>query len=181
MVREHWIDRITARPESLWGMPAARERRYLTGVSLCPSPGRLRSTKRCGRIVGFLTRPPAETKHELAAQLVERIMADGRLKARWVVCDEGYGDSPAFLQRLAGAGWWYLAEVPRDTKVWPRLQTAGQTQRRHPSRWVPPQTRSRKGPAPRRERLHPSSPAKVTVEELARQWPSSAWQRFRRL
>src|SRR6266702_2965933 len=124
---------------------------------------------------------PFQTKHELAAQLVEKIMADGRLKARWVVCDEGYGDSPAFLQRLAGAGWWYLAEVPRDTKVWPLLETDGQTQRQRPSSWVPPQTRSRKGPVPRRERLHPSSPAKVTVEELAQQWPSSAWQRFRLL
>ncbi len=121
MVREHWIDRITARPESFWGMPAARERPYWTGVSIYPSPGLMRSTKRCGRIVGFLTRPPAETKHELAAQLVETVMADGRLQARWVVCDEGYGDSPAFLERLAGAGLWYLAEVPRDTKVWPRL------------------------------------------------------------
>jgi SRSO17 transposase len=124
---------------------------------------------------------PFQTKHELAAQLVEKVMADVRLKARWVVCDEGYGDAPAFLARLAGAGLWYLAEVPRDTKVWPLLETDGQTERRRPSSWVPPQTRSRKGPAPRRERLHPASPAKVTVEELAKQWPSSAWQRFRLL
>jgi SRSO17 transposase len=124
---------------------------------------------------------PFQTKHELAAQLVEKVMADGRLKARWVVCDEGYGDSPVFLERLTVAGLWYLAEVPRDTKVWPLLETDGQTERRRPSSWVPPQTRSRKGPAPRRARLHPSSPAKVTVEELARQWPSSAWQRFRLL
>jgi SRSO17 transposase len=125
--------------------------------------------------------PPFQTKHELAAQLVEKVMADGRLTARWVVCDEGYGDSPAFLERLAGAGLWYLAEVPRDTKVWPLLETDGQTERLRPSRWVPPQTPSRKGPAPRRERLHPSSPAKVPLEELARQWPPSAWQRFRLL
>jgi SRSO17 transposase len=124
---------------------------------------------------------PFQTKHELAAQLVEKVMASERLKARWVVCDEGYGDAPAFLQRLAGAGLWYLAEVPRDTKVWPLLETDGQTERRRPSSWVPPQTRSRKGPAPRRERLHPASPAKVTVEELAKQWPASAWQRFRLL
>ncbi len=108
-------------------------------------------------------------------------MASERIKARWVVCDEGYGDSPAFLQRLAAAGLWYFAEVPRDTKVWPLLEPDGQTQRRRPSSWVPPQTPSRKGPAPHRERLHPASPAKVTMEELAQQWPSSAWQRFRLL
>jgi SRSO17 transposase len=122
-----------------------------------------------------------QTKHELAAQLVEGVMQAGQLRAGWVVCDEGYGDSPAFLERLDKAGLWYLAEVPRDTKVWPLVETDGQTDRPRPSSWVPPQTGSRKGPAPRRERLHPASPAKVTLEELAREWPASRWQRFRLL
>jgi SRSO17 transposase len=122
-----------------------------------------------------------QTKHDLAAQLVENMMASGRLQARWVVCDEGYGDSPAFLQRLGATGLWYLAEVPRDTKVWPLLETDGQTERARPSSWVHPQVPSRKGPAPRRERLHPSSPAKVSLEDLAKQWPASHWQRFRLL
>jgi SRSO17 transposase len=122
-----------------------------------------------------------QTKHELAAQLVEDIIASGRLQARWVACDEGYGDSPAFLQRLNAAGLWYLAEVPRDTKVWPLLETDGQTERARPSSWVRPQVSSRKGPAPRRARLHPDSPAKVAVEDLAKQWPASRWQRFRLL
>ena len=124
---------------------------------------------------------PFQTKHELAAQLVEKVMADGRLKARWVVCDQGYGDSPAFLERLAATGRWYLAEVPRDTKVCPLLETDGPTERARPSSWVPPQTPSRKGPAPQRERLHPASPAKVPLEEVAKQWPASHWQRFRLL
>jgi len=122
-----------------------------------------------------------QTKHELTAQLVEKLVDSGRLPARWVVCDEGYGDSPAFLQRLDGTGLWYLAEVPRDTQVWPLLETDRQTERARPSSWVPPQTRSRKGPVPRSARLHPDSPAKVAVEDLARQWPSSAGPRFRRL
>jgi SRSO17 transposase len=122
-----------------------------------------------------------QTKHELAAQLVERIIASGRLQARWVACDEGYGDSPAFLQRLDATGLWYLAEVPRDTKVWPLLETDGQTERARPSSWIRPQVSSRKGPAPHRERLHPDSPAKVAVEELAKQWPASRWHRFRLL
>jgi SRSO17 transposase len=120
-----------------------------------------------------------QTKHDLAAELVEKIMTSGRIRASWVVCDEGYGDSPAFLQRLDATGLWYLAEVPRDTKVWPLLEMDGQTERARPSSWVHPQVPSRKGPAPRRERLHPSSPAKVPLEELAKQWPASHWQRFR--
>jgi hypothetical protein len=147
----------------------------------CLSPGLARITRNCVRTAEFPTRSPAETKHELAAQLVEGIIASGRLKACWVVCDEGYGYSPALLERLAAAGLWYLAEVPRDTKVWPRPQTGGQTPRALLSRWVLPQTPSRKGPAPRRERLHPASPAKVTLEELAKQWPASRGPRFRLL
>jgi SRSO17 transposase len=122
-----------------------------------------------------------QTKHELAAQLVEQVLASGRITAQWVVCDEGYGDSPAFLDRLDKAGLWYLAEVPRDTQVWPLLEADGQTERPRPSSWVPPQTCSHKGPAPRRERLHPSSPSKVPLEDLAKGWPASAWQRFRLL
>jgi SRSO17 transposase len=122
-----------------------------------------------------------QTKHELAASLLENVIASGRITAQWVVCDEGYGDSPAFLERLAGTGLWYLAEVPRDTQVWPLLEPDGQTERPRPSSWVPPQTRSHKGPAPSRERLHPSSPAKVPLEDLAKAWPASAWQRFRLL
>jgi SRSO17 transposase len=122
-----------------------------------------------------------QTKHDLAAELVEQLMTAGRIRARWVACDEGYGDSPAFLQRLDASGLWYLAEVPRDTKVWPVLEMDGQTTRARPSSWVHPPVPSRKGPVPRRERLHPGSPAKVPLEELAQQWPASQWQRFRLL
>jgi SRSO17 transposase len=122
-----------------------------------------------------------QTKHDLVAQLVENVMDSGRLPARLVACDEGYGDFPAFLQQLDVTGLWYLAEVPRDTTVWPLLEVDGQMPWDRPSSWVHPQVPSRKGPAPRRERLHPSSPAKVPLEDLAKQWPASAWHRFRLL
>src|SRR5215213_5713363 len=70
-----------------------------------------------------------QTKHELAAALVEDAATSGRVRARWVVCDEGYGDSPALLDRWAAAGLWYLAEVPRTTEVWPLVDFPGQTPR----------------------------------------------------
>src|SRR2546426_8514693 len=35
---------------------------------------------------------PFQTKHELAADLVTRVVQSGRIRARWVVCDEGFGD-----------------------------------------------------------------------------------------
>ena len=121
-----------------------------------------------------------QTKHELAAVLVEKIMASGRLQAksgclrRADMAISGFR-GPGWTRR----GYGSLSEVPRDTKVWPLLETDGQTARARPSSWVHPQVPSRKGPAPRRERLHPSSPAKVPLEDLARQWPASHWQRFR--
>jgi SRSO17 transposase len=93
---------------------------------------------------------PFRTKPELAAELVEAAMAHGDLRARWVVCDEGYGNDPAMLDRFAAIGLWYLAEVPRDTQIWPLVEPDGQTARSRPERWVPPQKPSRKGPVPQR-------------------------------
>jgi SRSO17 transposase len=122
---------------------------------------------------------PFQTKPELAAELVEAAMAHGDLRARWVVCDEGYGNDPAMLDRFAALGLWYLAEVPRDTHVWPLVEPDGQTARSRPERWVPPQKPSRKGPVPQRERLAPTSPPKVVLDAYAAQIPSDRWQRYR--
>jgi hypothetical protein len=99
-----------------------------------------------------------------------------------VVCDEGFGDS----HPLSCNGW-----PGRDCGTWQRVhriprsghssEADGHTARSRPTSWVPPQTRSRKGPAPRRVRLHPASPAKVLLEELAQQGLSAAGPRYRRL
>jgi SRSO17 transposase len=122
---------------------------------------------------------PFRTKHELAADLIEGVQAERRIRARWVVCDEGYGDDPATLDRFAATGLWYLAEVPRDTRVWPLVEPDGQTPRPRPARWVPPQKPSRKGLAPFRERVHPDSPAKGPLDQYAAQIPPERWQRYR--
>jgi len=119
------------------------------------------------------------TKPLLAAELVEGILASGTVRARWLTCDEGFGDDPAFLDRIAASGLWYLAEVSRSTHVWPLAAPDGQTARAAPGVWVPPQTASRKGPAPTRVRLAPESPAPQTVAAWAAQVPAAAWQRYR--
>ncbi|HEX5503892.1 MAG TPA: IS701 family transposase [Thermomicrobiales bacterium] len=124
---------------------------------------------------------PFRTKHELAGALVEGVVADGRLPARWVVADEGYGDSPALLDRWAATGLWYLAEVARDTQLWVLAAPDGQTPQARPARWVPPQTASRKGPVPAKERLHPASPAKQRADEWAALVPAARWRRYRLL
>jgi hypothetical protein len=118
------------------------------------------------------------TKPALAATMVEAIVASGDLRARWLTCDEGYGDAPAFLDRVAATGLWYLAEVSRSTHVWPLVSPDGQPAGA-PRRWVPPRTASRKGPAPQRMRLHPDSPSTRTVAAWAAQVPTAGWQRYR--
>ena len=120
-----------------------------------------------------------QTKHELAGDLVEQVVGGGRLRARWATCDEGFGDDPVFLDRVTGQGLLYLAEVPCDTQVWPLQDPATGQPRPQPQVWVPPQTASRKGPAPRRPRLQPKSPPKMRVEAIAAQLPATAWQRYR--
>jgi SRSO17 transposase len=118
------------------------------------------------------------TKPALAATMVEEIVASGLLRTRWLTCDEGYGDDPAFLDRVAACGLWYLAEVSRSTHVWPLTTPSGQPALA-PQVGVPPQTTSRRGPAPRRLRLQPESPSKEAVAAWAAAVPAGAWQRFR--
>jgi len=67
---------------------------------------------------------PFQTKHALAGDLVERAVRRGTLHARWVTCDEGFGDDPAFLARLDTLDLAYLAEAPCDTQVWPLTDPA---------------------------------------------------------
>src|SRR5436305_4961903 len=124
---------------------------------------------------------PFQTKHELAAGLVEGAMAAGRLRARWVVCDEGYGDSPALLDRWAATGLWYLAEVARDTQAWYLAEPGGQAAPARPERWVPPRVASGRGPAPTKARLHPASPAPRRVDDWAAGVPAARWQGYRLL
>jgi len=122
-----------------------------------------------------------QTKHELAVELVEQTREAQRLRGRWVVCDEGYGDDPTTLDALDKAGLWYLAEVPKHTMVWPLLEPDGQTPRARPHSWVPPPKPSHKGPVPSRKELHPDSPAKVRLDEWAEQIPVGMARRYRML
>jgi SRSO17 transposase len=124
---------------------------------------------------------PFQTKHALAGELVEAAVAAGTLRARWVLADEGYGDSPALLDRWAATGLWYLAEVARDTQVWPLVEPDGQTPRGYPARWVPPRAASGKGPAPTKARLHPASPAPQRVDTWAAGVPPDRRQHYRLL
>jgi SRSO17 transposase len=120
------------------------------------------------------------TKAELAAQMVEQVVCGGRLRARWLVCDEWYGRDGAFLDRVAAPGLTYLAEVPKDTAAWPLVDPAdGQTARLRPQTWVPPRATSGKGRRRTRMRLRPESPHPQRMDDLAAQLPADQWHRYR--
>jgi SRSO17 transposase len=121
-----------------------------------------------------------QTKHELAAALVTRVMSEHRVRAQWVACADGFGNDPALLDRLAAHAVWYLAEVPCATLVWPLAQPDG-TDRARPQCWVPPRHPSGRGRPPHAQRLHPDSPLRVRVDEWAAQVPTARWQRYRLL
>jgi len=131
------------------------------------------------RACGIPRGTPFQTKHALAATLVETAMQAGTLRARWVVCDEGYGDSPALLDRWAATGLHYLAELPRSTQGWCLTTPDGQPPQPAPQTWVPPQVASKKGVAPQRTRLHPANAPKVSAEDWSAQVPPARWQRYR--
>jgi SRSO17 transposase len=119
------------------------------------------------------------TKLELAAELVEDVQRQRRVRARWLVCDEGYGQDPALLDRVAATGLWYLAEVPGLTPVWPLQDPATGTERPRPQVWVPPRRPGRRGRSATKERLHPDSPRPIRVDTLLAQIADHAWQRYR--
>lgn len=127
---------------------------------------------------GIPPETPFATKPALAASMVEEIVASKQVRARWLTCDEGYGNDPAFLDRVAACGLSYLAEVSRSTHVWPLVAPDGQTARAAPVVWVPPPTSS-KGPVPTRARLRPESPASEDVLAFVAQVPAAAWARYR--
>ncbi len=128
--------------------------------------------------VGLPPRLEFRTRAQLAVEMVEAVQTGG-FPARWLTADEAFGADPAFLDRVAAAGLWYLAEVPRTTPVWPLQDPASGATRARPRRWVPPQTASRKGPVPRREQLHPASPPKDTVATVAAALSAAAWHPYR--
>jgi len=121
-----------------------------------------------------------QTKAELAAALVEGWHRRGALPATWLVCDEWFGRHQALLDRIAAVGLRYLAEVPRNTHVWP-LREPGDARRARPRprAWVPPRAASGKGRRGTHERLHPDSPPALPLTAVAAQVPARRWQRYR--
>jgi SRSO17 transposase len=106
-----------------------------------------------------------QTKADLAWEQIATLHQRGVLPFLWVTFDEHFGSNPTLLDRIAGLGLCYLAEVPHDTRVWVH----------RPSTAVPPG--KGKGQRPRRERLGAGEPAPMPVDRLAAQLPADGWTR----
>jgi len=57
------------------------------------------------------------SKWEIGLGQIRRARGNG-IVFDWMTFDEGYGGKPPFLRALEGIGQKYVAEVPRDTRVW---------------------------------------------------------------
>lgn len=137
------VDRRLYLPEK-WFTPASAARRRRCGV-----PPEIR----------FQTQP------ELAWAMLAGLHARGALPFHWVIMDEGFGQNPVLLDRIAAADLCYFAEVPHTTRVW----------RERPATGVPPGTG--RGRRPQRVRVAAAAPAPLAVSALAATLPASAWSR----
>ncbi len=106
------------------------------------------------------------TKPELAWEMIEAVQNRGVVPFSWVLCDEAYGDSPEFLERLEGADITYLAEVRVSTRVW--LE--------RPATSVPRWKGA--GPRPWRQRVEPGAAPPVRLDKLAGQLGARAWRTY---
>jgi SRSO17 transposase len=59
-----------------------------------------------------------QTHHALAADVIRALHASGVLPFTWVTFDEEYGRATILLDTVADLGLLYLAEVPRNTRVY---------------------------------------------------------------
>jgi hypothetical protein len=127
------------------------------------------------RACGIPAETRFQTKAELGAELVEQVQTRGDLPASWLVCDEWFGRNQTLLDRVDAAGLWYLAEIPRNTQVWPlREPTDGRRVRARPRAWLPPRAPSGKGRKGTHDRLHPASTPTARPPCRSRRSPRSS-------
>jgi SRSO17 transposase len=107
-----------------------------------------------------------KSKPELALEMLQAVVAHGRLRVQWVTCDETYGRNPDFLDGVADLGRWYFAEVPHNTRVW----------RARPRTAVPEW--SGRGRHPTKERLLSGEPKPQCVKEIAESLKPEAWRPY---
>ena len=109
-----------------------------------------------------------QTEPALALEMLQGLVAGGKVPFGWVLADEHFGSNPAFLDGVAALGKWYLVEVPLATKVGgrePQVEPPGPGVRGRPRRHL---------------RLREGEPAAEEVRQIAARLPHSGWRRYTR-
>ncbi len=103
-----------------------------------------------------------QTKPQIAAEMIRRTLAGGKVRFDWIIADELYGDSGEFLDSLDAMQQRYLLEVRKNTLVW----TAD------------PATLPGKTPGPKKRRKLGSYRYQEvrSAREIVANLPSKAWQ-----
>lgn len=103
-----------------------------------------------------------QTKPQIAAEILQRTRAAGKVHFDWIVADSLYGESGEFLDALEAASQRYLVEVKKNTLVWT----------------VDPATLPGKTPGPKkRKKLGSYRYHEVrSVAEVRDELPADAWQ-----
>ena len=91
------------------------------------------------------------TKPQLAAEMINQVLASNVFQARWIGCDGGFGSDPEFRAALP-PGYWFFADIHANQLVW-----------RSQPEWVIPEY---KGRGKRPHKAVPS-PAPVPVSSVA--------------
>jgi SRSO17 transposase len=112
------------------------------------------------------TRVPKEIKHQskpqIAAEMIHRTLAAGKVHFDWITADELYGATGEFLDALEAMGQRYVVEIRKNTIVWT----------------VDPATLPGAFPGPKRRKKlgYYRYPETKSVEKLAAELPAEAWQ-----
>jgi SRSO17 transposase len=103
-----------------------------------------------------------QTKPQIAAEMIRRTLAAGKVRLDWITADELYGDSGDFLDALERMGQRYLVAVKKNTLVCT----------------VDPATLPGKTPGPKARRKLGSYRYREirSVQEVMAELPSDAWR-----
>ena len=121
-----------------------------------------------------------QTKLELAAEMVEELQQQRRVRARWLACDARLWPGSCLVGSGRGDGLVVSGRSPRPDPVWPRQEPATGKVCPPPQLWVPPTPVRTPGdaPSPRRGCIQ-TVRVRVRVDTLPAQVPDHAWHRYR--
>ena len=149
-----------------WASPEHAAVHWPERNCICPRSGSRRPTPTEGRSVAFRRTLECRRSQNWPGRRLNACKPRGTLPFQWVLFDEHFGQNPGLLTHIHKAGLYFFAEIPHSTCAWLRCP------RTHIPKW-----RSKRGPAPTRQRLMPGQPKAQRVDALALTLRCKQWHR----